>query len=347
MHRAAATALVITVVMLLAITLYRIHRAAWFPVHPSAVQGELYVAGSGAVFPLTEYVIESLRWQDYDGIIRNDAIGSRAGFWRLCIAAESDIAAANRPILPDEQVACREIGRHPVGFTVGMDAIAVVTHPQNTFATDLTLEELGQIFAGAQTWQDVRPSWPDREITRVAPGTGSATFDYFIEAVYGDDATAVFDHIATLPITAVDCMACQLSDDPDAIGYINYAYYQHNRSRLNLVTLNGVNPTAATISAGRYPLARPLMLYTDAQTVRDKPQVAFFLEYYLRNVSRSSAYVGYFPPRVTTRWDNLRAADRLIAPDSPVPWLTGVTTALLLLSALRITTRRLQNLHNS
>jgi phosphate transport system substrate-binding protein len=80
-----------------------------------------------------------------------------------------------------------------------------------------------------------------------------------------------------------------------AIGYFGYAYYQENADRLNILSVEGVAPDAETAESGEYPLARPLFIYSDAQIMQEKPQVASFILFYLNNVGNEILDVGYFP----------------------------------------------------
>jgi len=56
-----------------------------------------------------------------------------------------------------------------------------------------------------------------------------------------------------------------------------------------------VAPTAETAESGEYPLARPLFIYSTAQIMQEKPQVAAFIYFYLTNVNNEILDVGYFP----------------------------------------------------
>jgi len=49
------------------------------------------------------------------------------------------------------------------------------------------------------------------------------------------------------------------------------------------------------VNAATYPLARPLFIYSDAQIMAEKPQVAAFILFYLTNVNDEIIEVGYFP----------------------------------------------------
>jgi phosphate transport system permease protein len=83
-------------------------------------------------------------------------------------------------------------------------------------------------------------------------------------------------------------------DNPYAIGFFGYAYYQEQTDNLTALTVEGVAPSEASVNSGEYPLARPLYLYSTPQILTDKPQVAAFLNYYAANVNTEIDTVGYF-----------------------------------------------------
>ena len=61
------------------------------------------------------------------------------------------------------------------------------------------------------------------------------------------------------------------------------------------LAIEGVAPTADTVNAGDYPLARPLFIYSDPSVMAAKPQVAAFINFYLTYVNDEVIDVGYFP----------------------------------------------------
>ncbi len=153
-------------------------------VDPAAVSGTIYAAGSSTVYPLTEAIAENFKADGFTGEIKIDSIGSGAGFERFCKSGETDIANASRAIKSSEVESCKAIGRTPIEFRVGIDALAVVVSNKNTFVTNVTIEELGMIFGDkAKKWSDIRPDWPNEDILRFTPGTDSGTFDFFVEEV--------------------------------------------------------------------------------------------------------------------------------------------------------------------
>jgi phosphate transport system substrate-binding protein len=270
-------------------------------VNPLEVTGDIISAGSSTVFPLSEVMAERFTDEGYAGNITIDSIGTGGGFERFCVAGESDIANASRPINEEETASCAAINRTPIEFRVGTDALAVVVNPENEFLTDVTIEQLAMIFSADVTnWSDVDPSWPAEPILRFSPGTDSGTFDYFVEAVmaetYGEEGEAKLLDAANLQLSEDDNVLVQgVEGDVNAIGYFGYAYYEENADLLTVLNINGVEPGAESVDDGSYPLARPLFIYSDATVLSEKPQVAAFVNFYLTYVDEEIGSIGYFP----------------------------------------------------
>ncbi|NOT04088.1 MAG: PstS family phosphate ABC transporter substrate-binding protein [Anaerolineales bacterium] len=276
---------------------------------PDAVTGDIITAGSSTVFPLSERLAELFQQEGYTGNITVDSIGTGAGFERFCTAGESDISNASRAIKDSEKEACAAIGREPIEFRVGTDALAVVVSAENDFVTALTKEQLGKIFSGQfTTWDQVDATFPAEAILVYGPGADSGTFDYFNEAVVAPlylNADGKAD-VAAGEEAILGLEGAQFSEDdnvlvqgvegsPYAIGYFGFAYFTENSGALKAVAVEGVEPNQGTVDDGTYPLARPLFIYSDAKILAEKPQVAAFIYFYLSNVNDNIIDVGYFP----------------------------------------------------
>ena len=255
--------------------------------------GEIITAGSSTVFPLSERMSEV--WTAEGGVAPSIAsIGSGAGFERFCVQGETDISNASRAIKDSEIESCAAIGRTPIEFRVGTDALAVTVSAENDFATDVTLEELVAIFSTATTWSDVRAEWPAEAIQRFIPGTDSGTFDYFVEAVFEEDEAPILS--SNPQLSEDDNVLVQgIQGSPYAVGFFGYAYYLENADSLHILNIEGVEPNAETTEDGSYPLARPLFIYSDAGIMAEKPQVNAFINFYLTHVNEEIVEVGYFP----------------------------------------------------
>jgi len=276
------------------------------PGDPSTLSGDIYSAGSSTVGPLSEAIQELFTNEGFPGQIKNDIVGSGAGFERFCKTGETDVANASRAIKDGEVENCRALSpaREPIPFLVGLDAIAVVINKENDFAKDVTLAQLQQLFTTAELWSDVDPAWPAEPVLRYTPGTDSGTFDFFVEVVIQkpnkieglDEAKTLALEAKNLNQSEDDNVLVQgVEGNKYAIGYFGYAYYQEESDRLGMLTVNGVTPSQKTAEDGSYALARPLYIYSDAGILKAKPQVAAFVRFYLDNVNSVITEVGYFP----------------------------------------------------
>ncbi|MEL7235467.1 MAG: hypothetical protein AAGK74_13280, partial [Chloroflexota bacterium] len=64
---------------------------------------------------------------------------------------------------------------------------------------------------------------------------------------------------------------------------------------LKALSIDGVEPNAANVDSGDYPLARPLFIYSTADIMAENPQVGDFVAYFMSDVSDYVVEVGYFP----------------------------------------------------
>jgi phosphate transport system substrate-binding protein len=275
---------------------------------PEAVNGEVITAGSSTVFPLSERMKQRFEEEGFTGNLTVDSIGSGAGFTRFCVDGDTDISNASRKIKDSEVESCQKINRVPLQFRIGTDALAVVVSKDNTFVSDVSKAELALIFSTAEKWSDVRPEWPAEKILRFIPGTDSGTFDYFVEAIMapanlGDDGKA---SVSKGEAAILDAANLQLSEDdnvlvqgvegsPYAIGFFGFAYYRENSEKLTVLSIDGIAPTEETAESNSYPISRPLFIYSDSKVMQEKPQVAAFIYFYLKNVNNEIVDVGYFP----------------------------------------------------
>lgn len=270
------------------------------PVDPATVSGSIEITGSSTVYPLTARIVESFGLEGSPAEIDIKVTGTGGGLRSFCNGDEVDIVNASRPISAEEIAACQAVGRDTVGFQVGVDALAVVVNPQNRFVESLSFAQLASIFRGEATrWSQVDPSFPDAPIAVFSPGVDSGTFDYFVEEVLDGDGAP----LAALPNAVLSEDDTELvrgiEEQPNAIGYFGYAYYQAEGDRLRAVAIDGGNgpvaPGEDSVTDGSYPLARPLFVYTSTQTLQEHPATAAFLSYYLQSVADVIGDVGYFP----------------------------------------------------
>jgi phosphate transport system substrate-binding protein len=268
-------------------------------VDPAVVQGDVNITGSSTVYPLTARMAEAFALEGSRSEISVQSTGTGGGFRRFCAGENMiDIVNASRAATSEEEQLCQQDNRPLVGFRVGTDALAVVVNPQNTFVTALSKEQLAQIFSGAaRTWAEVDASYPAEAIRLYSPGRDSGTFDYFVEQIFDGDENRI---AANALLSEDDTLLAEgVAGSSYAIAYFGYAYYQENQGTLRSVPIDGgsgpVAPSEASVSDNSYPLARPLYIYSSPAILRDQPEVAAFINYYLSNVNDDIVDVGYFP----------------------------------------------------
>lgn len=260
------------------------------------------IDGSSTVYPITEAIVEEFSTVESQEIPVEVAFsGTGGGFEKFC-AGETVINDASRPISQAEMQACREADIRYYELPIGFDALTVVVNPENTWAEEITIEELEMIWAsGAQrevtTWNDIRADWPDNEISLYGPGTDSGTYDYFTEVVIGEGSESRSDYIAS---EDDDLLARGISQDPNALGYFGFAYYEENQDSLKALAISdgdrAVLPSAEAVEQGQYhPLSRPLFIYVNAQAAQESPALQTFVRFYLENAPTFVQEVGYVP----------------------------------------------------
>lgn len=242
------------------------------------------ITGSSTVEPITRYMLNRY---DFDAEV--EAVGSTDGFDRFC-AGDADINDASVAIPGSEspvdyQAKCADQGVDYFELPVGLDAITIVKHADNDWATDLTIEQLHDIWSKESTvskWSDIDPSWPDEEINLYGRPTGSGTLGVFEELVLGDD-TIRDDYEASDDIQE---LSEWVADDVNGLSFMGIGNYLATegtvRNKIDNVLVDGIAPTADEAKGGNYPLSRPLFIYVNAESAK-KDNVGEFVTTYLDN----------------------------------------------------------------
>ena len=184
------------------------------------------------------------------------------------------------------------IGYDGIVFASKLDTPAFALSP-----ADIWLALAANVPAGAmvvpnpaQSWKDVNPALPDQPIATFIPGTkhgsrevfdvkvleagckASGAEDVFLAVATGDDeAKKKAAHEACVALrtdgaaTDIDGdyseTLARLDANPRAIGVFGLSFYENNTDKLQVATVGGIAPNAATIADGSYPVSRPLFFY--------------------------------------------------------------------------------------
>jgi phosphate transport system substrate-binding protein len=250
------------------------------------LSGTIRVDGSSTVAPLTEAAAELFQAENPDVRVTVGTSGTGGGFEKFC-AGETDISDASRAIEEDEVAICEKNNVAFEELQVANDGLTVVVNPNNDFASCLTVEELKKIWepkSEVSDWSQVNPDFPDQELELFGAGTDSGTFDYFTEAINGEEGASRTDYNATEDDN-VTVQGVQGSEG--AMGYFGLSYAEQNPDAVKPVEVDGgdgcVAPSSETVQDGSYePLSRPLFIYPSAEALQ-RPEVKAFVEFYLEN----------------------------------------------------------------
>ena len=260
--------------------------------------GDIRVDGSSTVFVLSEAIAEEFTKAGNRTRVTVGQSGTGGGFQKFC-RGETDISDASRPISTTEMAACKAAGINFFEIPVAYDGIAVVVNPKADWISDITVAELKTLWAPdaqgkVMRWNQVRASWPNREIHLFGAGVDSGTYDYFTEAITGKARASRGDFTSS---EDDNVLVQGVAGDELALGFIPFAYYNENQQRLKLVRVDGgkgaIAPSFEAIRNGTYqPLSRPLFIYASEKSLA-RPEVQQFVDFYVAQVGGLAEEVGY------------------------------------------------------
>ncbi len=262
------------------------------------LSGQIKADGSDTVFLITEAMAAQFN-KLHPTVKISVAFSGTGGGFKKFASGETDLSNASRSIKPAEAQKCKDAGIDFTELQVAWDGLAVVVNPENTWARQLTVEQLKKIWhpdIAAKKWSDVDPSWPSEDIKLFGPGSDSGTFDYFTEVINGKDKVTRTDYS---PTQDHNNTVIGVSRNKYALGYFGVAYYEANKDKLAVVavmnpkTKEYVLPTPENVLTKKYgPLSRPLFVYVKNSSLK-RPEVREFMNYYMRSPEtvRSAKYV--------------------------------------------------------
>ncbi|MGV9792545.1 PstS family phosphate ABC transporter substrate-binding protein [Gordonia sp. NPDC003422] len=253
------------------------------------LSGDVIVDGSSTVEPLSSAAATMFRDQEPGVNVTVATSGTGGGFKRFC-AGETDISDASRPISEDEKAACAKSGVEFTEIIVANDGLSLVVNPENEWADCLTTKQLATIWGPQSentvtTWNQVDPSFPNEKLDLFGAGTDSGTFDYFTEAINGEEGAIRTDYT---PSEDDNLTVQGVSGSKGALGFFGLSYAEENSEAVKLVAVdNGagcITPSKQTVQDGTYaPLGRPLFIYVNNKSYTDKPAVRGFVDFYIDN----------------------------------------------------------------
>ena len=226
------------------------------------------INGSNTMYPLNVKLANAFQQSHSTTSIRVVDDGTNKGISALA-TGDADIAAATRPLRPDEAKAIRKkFGRDAIRQIVAVEGVSIYLHPRNP-VTALTLEQITAVFSGRiVNWKEVGGADAPIHVYSFSNDTGRHYF--MIDTVLNKQPFAKGTLYAK-PDTALppnkrlsdeeQQILKMVSDDPHAISYGDI-------KKVRLVKIAQIRtpqgvfwPTPEHLQSGRYPLARQLQYF--------------------------------------------------------------------------------------
>ncbi|MBF0127228.1 MAG: PstS family phosphate ABC transporter substrate-binding protein [Magnetococcales bacterium] len=197
--------------------------------------------------------------------------GSVTGIVGL-INGTADIANTSRLMNKKELEEAKSHGVNPKEHLVGYDALAIFVHKSNPVEF-LSIKSLADIYGEGgfiDSWSKVGVTVPgcrENKIHLIGRSLTSGTNAYFHDAILGGKLHFRHDE-NSIDLTESDEILALVAKEPCAIGYIGMGYGTPEVKKLKISQGAGSSVVEANIANAinqRYPLARPLFMYTDGE----------------------------------------------------------------------------------
>lgn len=267
-----------------------------------ALEGSVVIDGSGTVYPLMSSIAEEYMLTEQENVsVEVSRAGTSAGFEKFLVEENgTDFNDASRQIKDEEVDKAEKLGVDVKELKVALDGLTFVVHPDNDWATELTEEQIIDIFkadGGIEKWSDIDPEFPDEPIQTYGPNENHGTYEFFWENILEEEDLVSSINLQQDYSTLVNLIA----EDVNGIAFFGYGYYVNNQDKLQAVHVDfgdgGVEPTLDTIAEdGDYaPFTRPVFTYLNVDQAKAKPEVLDFSIYTLNNINTFAGETGFAP----------------------------------------------------
>ncbi len=230
-------------------------------------KNSIQIKGSDTMVNLGQAWAEKYMEKNPGDFIAITGGGSGTGFSSL-ISGTCDIAMSSRNIKEKEIALAKLKGINPNEIKVALDGLAVVVNPKNPISK-LTLTQLADIFTGRiSNWKEL--GGKDEKIVILSREVNSGTHVYFKEHVLRKNDPNSKEEFAprVLLLSSSQAIADEVAGNSAAIGYYGMGYISSKQKPIMVAKDEKAEyeaPTIENVINGKYPISRPLFLYTNAE----------------------------------------------------------------------------------
>jgi len=252
---------------------------------PAITAETIVIDGSTTVGPIAKAFAEYYMSLNKDVNITVSESGSGNGA-KSIVNGTCDIADMSRFMKSTEFAAAVEKGRMPVAHVVAVDGIAMIVNPANPVKA-LTVEQVRGIYTGAiKNWKEI--GGPDVAIVRISRDTNSGTYETFESLVMNKEKI----HESAEYVGSNGAIRQRVQSTPAAIGYVGLGFVDRSVKALEI---NGITPDRNTVSSGKYPIARPLFMFTNGYPELGSHLHAFITLYLTPRGQEIVEEIGFIP----------------------------------------------------
>lgn len=263
------------------------------------LEGNVVIDGSGTVYPLMSRLAEEYMINEQPNVsVEVSRAGTSAGFEKFLAEDGTDFNDASRPIKDEEKAKADELGIEVMEIKVALDGLTIVVNPDNDWATELTAEQVNDIFLGNVTkWSEINSEWPDEKIQTYGPNENHGTYEFFYENILEEQ-----DLVGDINLQQeYSTLVTLVSEDVNAIGFFGFGYYDSNKDKVKAVGIDfgegPVEPSKDTIGEeGPYAnYTRPVFTYLNVNNAKEKAQVYDYALYIAESANDFAGETGFAP----------------------------------------------------
>lgn len=224
----------------------------------------LQLEGSTTVGPIADAFAEVFE-KEKDVKVTVKKTGSGDGVAAL-IDGRCDIANASRFMKKKEFQKAIENDVTPVAHVVAMDGVCMIVNPANK-VKDLTSEQIKDLYLGKITnWKEL--GGPNVKVVAISRDSSSGTFETFHKLIMKKEKmSSDVETVGSNPQAHG-----RVKSTPGAIAYVGLGFVDREVKALKV---DGIMPSRKTIASGRYPIARPLYMFTNGYPTLGSPAFEF------------------------------------------------------------------------
>ncbi len=219
--------------------------------------------------------------------------GSGVGIASL-INKTTDIATASRRIKDKEKKIAKKWKVIPYEIIIGFDGVAIIVNKKNPIEK-LTIRQLHDIYTGKiKNWNQL--GGYDSSIVALSREVSSGTHIYFKERVVQLDKRENKEEFSSdvLLLSSNQAIVEEVASNPQAIGYVGMGYLSPRVKALAISDRGDYFlPTPQNVIEKKYPLSRPLFMYTNGEP---RGIVKIFIDFVLNEKGQKQVEeVGFVP----------------------------------------------------